>query len=224
MGARPPRDATRGPRAIEAKQELARRSNNSWVSADGATSRYDAAVRLAWILVVAACHRGAAPLPPDPAAPTCTEIAEHTRLLIGPERPRARKIRDVIAARCDADGWTGEVRTCFVATTSLRKPQHCKAMLTADQRAALDHALDALAVRASPKRIPQICNEYQALIDRLGTCPAIPQQAQAALAQAYRELLQGWARTAAPDAAALGAQCSSLVTVLRNAVAPPCGW
>jgi len=176
--------------------------------------------------VAAACHRGGPdPLPwPEPAAPTCTEIAEHTRLLIGPERPRAGKIRDVIAARCDADGWSADVRACFVATTSLRKPHHCKALLTAAQRDALDHALDALAVRASATRIPQVCNDYQALIDRLGTCPAIPQQAQAALAEAYRELLQGWARGPAPDATALGAQCSSMVAVLRNAVAPPCGW
>jgi len=178
--------------------------------------------------VVAACHRGSAPPPPlgppEAAAPTCAEIADHTRVLIGPDRPRARTIGDVIAARCEADGWPGEARACVVATTSLRKPRHCKAMLTAAQRGALDHALAALAVRASMSRIPQICNDYQTLIDRLGTCPAIPQQAQAALAQAYRELLQGWARSATPDATALGAQCTSMVAVLRSAVAPPCGW
>ena len=171
-----------------------------------------------------ACHLGGAPPLPPGSAPSCAVAAEHVRLLIGPERPRAAKIRDVLAARCDADRWSPEVRTCMVTTASLRKPQHCKAMLTMEQHEALDLALDALALRVSASRIPQVCNEYQTLLDRLGTCAAIPPQMHPVLVQTYRDILREWARRATPDATILAARCSAMADTLRKAVAPPCGW
>jgi hypothetical protein len=171
-----------------------------------------------------ACHRGGAPPLPPTSAPSCAVAAEHVRLLIGPERPRAAKIRDVLAARCDADGWSPEARMCMATTESLRKPQHCKAMLTIDQHEALDLALDALALRVSASRIPQACNEYQTLLDRLGTCAAIPPQMHPVLVQTYRDILREWARRATPDATILAARCSAMADTLRKAVAPPCGW
>jgi len=171
-----------------------------------------------------ACHPGGAP-PLQPASPpSCAVAAEHVRQLIGPERPRAGKIRDVLATRCDQDGWSAEVRACVVSTVSLSKPQHCKAMLTPDQHEALDAALDALALRVSASRVPQVCNEYQTLLHRLGTCTAIPPQMHPVLVQTYRDILREWARRATPDATILAARCSSMADTLRKAVAPPCGW
>lgn len=156
--------------------------------------------------------------PPTP--PTCAVAAEHVRVLIGPERPRAARIRDAVAERCEADGWAGDVRACVVATVSLRRPQHCKAMLTLEQRLALEGALEAVAT--SP--VPAACVEYRAVVDRLSSCPAVASQARAALREAYRKKLSDWTRTGGGDPGPLAAQCRSMINDLTRAVAASCGW
>jgi hypothetical protein len=175
-------------------------------------------VRLVWILALAACHWGVAP----PAA-TCTAAAEHVRTLIRPPSARADRIRDVVAVRCHADAWSDEVRACVVATRSLREPRHCKAQLTADQRAALDHELAALPAAARVGWAPPACNDYRALIGKLGSCDAMSAASRAAFAQGYRELLQTWAR-GTRDVPALEAQCRVLASGLRHAAALTCRW
>jgi hypothetical protein len=178
--------------------------------------------RIAWIaglaglVAVAACHHGA--VPPD--APTCAATAEHVRGLLAPDA-RATRIRGVVATRCVADAWTPEVRGCMLATTSLRHPRHCKAMLTAAQRAALERGLAAAAL--PPERSPQTCTEYRGLIDKLAACPAIPAAARGALEQAYRELAQAWAR-GIYDTPTIEAECRSMTDGLRRAMAATCGW
>jgi hypothetical protein len=180
-------------------------------------------VRVAWIVALAACHHGAA----EPAAPTCTAAAEHVRELLGSAGERSIRIRDVFAARCDADAWSAEVRTCVVATDSLRSPRHCKAKLTREQRSALDHELTAIDASAAP-RLPATCHEYRALIDRLGACRAIPQATRAALEQGYRDLTSRWMRagvnTLAIDGGTLEAKCRAMAESMRQAIAPTCGW
>ncbi|MEO7731582.1 MAG: hypothetical protein ABIY55_11460, partial [Kofleriaceae bacterium] len=98
-------------------------------------------MRLGWIFVVAACRHGAAPA----AAPSCATSADHVRSLLGPDRARAVKVGEVFARRCEADAWNPEARACVVATRSLHQPRHCKALLTAAQRTALDRALEVIA-------------------------------------------------------------------------------
>jgi len=156
--------------------------------------------------------------PPTP--PTCAVAAEHVRVLIGPERPRAARIRDAVAERCETDGWAGEVRACVVATASLRRPQHCKAMLTVEQRLALEAALEAVAT--SP--VPAACLEYRAVVDRLGSCQAVPSRERAVLRDAYRKKLTEWTRTGGGDPGTLAAQCRSMINDLTRAVAASCGW
>jgi hypothetical protein len=177
---------------------------------------------LAWILAVAACHHGVAEPPP----PTCTAAAEHVRELLGPGAERSIRIRDVFAARCDADAWSIEVRACVVATTSLRNPRHCKAKLTAEQRSALDREL--AAVDATATRMPAACHEYRALIGRLGECRAIPQATRAALEQGYRDLTRTWMRVGvdarAIDGGTLESKCRAMADSMRQAIAPTCGW
>jgi hypothetical protein len=179
-------------------------------------------VRLAWILVVAACHPFQAfevTLPP----PTCTAAAEHVRTLLRPASARANRTRDVFAARCQADAWSDEVRACIVATRSVHEPRHCKAQLTADQRDALDHELAALPAAARVGWAPLACHEYHGLINALGTCDAMPAAMRAAFQQGYRELVQAWAGGTL-DVPVLEAQCRQLASGLRHVASLTCGW
>jgi hypothetical protein len=181
-------------------------------------------VRLAWVLTIAACYHGGA----EPPSPTCTDAAEHVRALIEPPGARAGRIRDVVAERCAADGWSAEVRACVVATPSLRQPQHCKAKLTAAQRAAFDqdlaHGLAGFRAVAPAARLPQACRDYRALIDKLGACSVLPPGLREVFERGYRELARTWASGATPDMPTLEVQCRLLASSLRHVVAQPCGW
>jgi len=145
------------------------------------------------------------------------------RGLLGPSSPRASRIRDAFAARCEADGWDGDARWCVVATSSLRKPRHCKDRLTSDQRTALDRALAAIDAPPRAGRLPEVCRDYSALIDRLGSCAGIDEAARSALELAYRNLTQAWLR-GTYDAQTLELQCRAMIDGLRQAVAARCGW
>jgi hypothetical protein len=175
-------------------------------------------VRLGWIVVVAACHHGAAPA----TTPTCAATADHVRVLLGPDRARAVKIGDAFARRCAADGWSPDARACVLATSSLHNPRHCKAMLTGEQRVALDHALEVIAATPSTAWTPASCNDYRAALATLTDCPAIPEAARVALEQAYRQLALAWAR-GTYDTGKLEAQCTSMLASLRQAMTATCG-
>ena len=173
----------------------------------------------AWVPAVAACHHGAAP----PDAPSCAVAADHVRGLLGPAS-RASRIRDAFVARCETDGWDDDARSCVVATTSLRKPRHCKAKLTPEQRAALDHELAALAATPAPAgRLPPVCRDYGDMVGRLEVCPGMPAGTRGALELAYRDLTQAWLR-GTNDAQTVELQCRAMIDGLRQAVAAKCGW
>jgi len=175
-------------------------------------------VRLGWIFVVAACHHGAA----SPPAPSCAAAGDHVRSLLGPDRARAVKTGEVFARRCEADAWNADARACIVATPSLQQPRHCKALLTAEQRTALDRALEVVAATPSAAWTPPICNDYRTTLGTLTDCPAIPEAARVALDQAYRQLVLAWAR-GTYDTGKLEAQCASMLEGLRQAMAATCG-
>jgi hypothetical protein len=169
--------------------------------------------------MAAACHHG----DPPPEAPSCAAAADHVRGLLGPDAPRASRIRDAFAVRCAADGWDDEVRACVVATTSLRKPRHCKAKLTRDQRAALDRELAEVAATPAAGRLPAACRDCSAVIERLAGCAAVPVATREALHLAYRDLTQAWMR-GGYDARTVEIQCRSMTERLRQAFAAKCGW
>jgi hypothetical protein len=145
------------------------------------------------------------------------------RGLLGPDAPHASRIQDTFAARCEADGWDDEVRACVVATTSLRKPRHCKAMLTRDQRTALDRELAAVAATPAVSRLPAACRDCGALIERLSGCAAVSGSRRTAAQLAYRDLTLAWMRGNL-DARTLEVQCRSMTNRLREAFAMTCGW
>jgi hypothetical protein len=176
-------------------------------------------VRLAWLIVLAACHHGAAPV----EGPSCVAAADHVLGLLAPGSPRAARIRDTFATRCENDGWGVEARACVVATTSLARPRHCKAMLTAEQRAALDRDLALVTATRVQLHLPPVCRDYGALLEKLGGCTAVPEGMRGALEGAYRQLTQSWQRGTS-DIQALELQCRAMIDGLRQAGAARCGW
>ena len=171
------------------------------------------------MVLVAACFHGDVELPP----PTCAAAAEHVRVLLRPASARANRIRDVLAARCSADAWSGEVRVCVVATRTLRDPQHCKAKLTAEQRGALDRELAALPAAAHVAWAPPPCNDYRALLDKISMCTALPPELRAAFERGYREIIQDWSR-GIREVSAVEALCQMKASDVRRAVSKTCRW
>lgn len=167
---------------------------------------------------MAACHHGAAP-----AGPSCAAVADHVRGLLAPGAPRGARIRDAFAARCDADGWGPDARACVVATTSLARPRHCKAMLTVEQRAALDRDLARIADTRVQARLPPVCRDYGAMLEKLGACAAMSEGTRGALEGAFRQLTQSWQRGTS-DVQTLELQCRAMIDVLRQTGAARCGW
>ena len=178
-------------------------------------------MRLAWLacLLALACRHGTAPS----EAPSCAATADHVRGLLGPRATRAGQIRDTFALRCESDGWDDDARACVVATTSLSKPRHCKAKLTADQRAALDRDLALVAATRASSQLPSACRVYGAMLDKLGSCPTMSEAMRGSLVIAYRQLTQSWLRGTA-DLQALELQCRAMLDGLRQGVAASCGW
>ena len=129
----------------------------------------------------------------------------------------------MFAARCAADGWDADARACVVATTSLRNPRHCRARLTAEQRVALDRELAAVAATPIVGRMPTVCRDYGALIEKLGACTGLPEGTRRAIELSYRDLTQAWQR-GAYDARTLEVQCHAMVDGLRQTMAARCGW
>lgn len=108
----------------------------------------------------------------------------------------------------------------MVTTVSLRKPQHCKALLTVDQRIAFETALAA----ATTRQLRKACADYQALLDRLGSCPAITTAVRGALFDAYRKAQRDWTRSGSSDESALADRCRALTHDVTRMVAKPCRW
>jgi hypothetical protein len=145
------------------------------------------------------------------------------RALLDPHSPRTPRIREAFAARCEADGWDDDARACVMATTSLSKPRHCKAKLTHEQRAALERDLAMLAATPAAARLPPVCREYGALLDKLETCAAMSEGTRGTLVIAYRQLTQSWLRGTS-DVQALELQCHAMLEGLHHAAAARCGW
>jgi len=178
-------------------------------------------VATAWLLALIAfggCRHGEVAHEP----PSCVRAADHVRSLLDPDAPRAALIRDAFATRCQRDAWSADARACVVATTSLRRPRHCKALLSGDQRVELERALAAASATPVRARFPAVCRQYGELLDRLGAC-AMPEGMRGALTLSYQELIQAW-RRGSLEGEAIEVQCRAMVDGLRQAVAARCGW
>ena len=122
-------------------------------------------------IVLAACGGGAAKRPaPDfkqPELPadksSCERMADHLVELLrklqqqGSEadhRDLEDKIARVLIKSCTEGGWSAEARTCFLEATTLDATNRCEPMLTAEQKAATDKAMEQAMGSPPPPRPP----------------------------------------------------------------------
>ncbi len=180
------------------------------------------------IVLVAAC--GSSPRPPptpvENPAPTCIAAADHMLDLVEPKDQHARKIRDIFQLRCEVDGWPGDVRTCILATTSLKDPKGCKSRLVIVQREALERDL-AEADRVARAAKSTECDKYKQRIEQMMMCDKLPQQSRDALKQGFEAMQQGLANMKdMPEEAQKAMQdgCKMATEALEQAVGAMCGW
>jgi hypothetical protein len=144
-----------------------------------------------WLVVVAivACRHGEPP-PTQPAS-RCDDVADHIRTML-PDGDRAAKTRDVFAKRCGSDAWPAEAQSCLLGLQTLHDGHHCKGKLSAEQRGALDHDLDALEASGPPPGLPASCEDYRRAIDRLARCDKLPQATRDQIKQAFDTASAVW--------------------------------
>jgi hypothetical protein len=110
----------------------------------------------------------------------------------------------------------------MLATTSLDKPQRCKARLTIAQRGAFERALAARSA-GSMVRAPEACQSFHALLVQLTGCTALPVAQREELRRTFRDSLLDWSRSAGRDLDALSARCKRMHDGLRQATSAACG-
>lgn len=119
------------------------------------------------VLLVAGCG-GAAPTsqspepPPQPvdpipttAAPSCKAASERLAIVLAADTPNAQRgVTSTALARCENDGWSDEVRSCFSAIENDQEYDGCLGKLAANDRDALSTQVkEAIAgVPAGPPR------------------------------------------------------------------------
>jgi hypothetical protein len=90
---------------------------------------------------------------------------------------------------------------------------------------AEDEAATAAAARPPGGALPNVCNEYREVIQRLAQCGnALPKEAQEAFKAQFENQWAGWEKLPDKDRSALAAICTSSAASVRAVAAKPCGW
>lgn len=170
-------------------------------------------MRLVLVLVTlaalgAGCDRTRTP-------PTCAEVGAHVVKLFAPADDYARDVGAAFSERCQADGWSGEVRACIGGTRALVEPKHCRQALTEAQRTQLDAALAAAEQRERARVIPAACRRYEQLLAKVMTCDRLPLDARTALQHKLDAAKRDW--PSLPDKRALEPICGSAIQAVKAA-------
>jgi ABC-type phosphate/phosphonate transport system substrate-binding protein len=147
--------------------------------------------------------------------PTCDQMADHVLELFGAGEPFSHAVRDVFAARCTADKWNDDMRSCVATTAHVTEPHNCKQKLTPDQAKELDQALAAVQDQESRKVLPQACEHYEQVLAQVLACDKLPPDLKQQLAQTFADAKASWAKL--DDKRELGPMCAQGITALRNA-------
>lgn len=90
---------------------------------------------------------------------------------------------------------------------------------------AEDGSAPAAAARPPGGALPNVCNEYRAVIQRLAQCGnALPKEAQEAFKAQFENQWAGWEKLPDKDRSALAAICTSSAESVKAVAAKPCGW
>jgi len=177
-------------------------------------------VRYTLLLLLAACHHGSS----APTPPACTRVADHVAgLLPKDDAAHAGNVRDAFAAHCAKDAWGADARDCMLATLSLHDGHHCKDKLSSSQRAALDGDLAELDKKRAMK-LPAACLAYRTAVERLTSCPQMPQASRDALRQSMEAAVKMWEATPPNERRGMVDGCKAAVEAINQSSAAICGW
>lgn len=172
------------------------------------------------LVLLAACHHGSGAATP----PACTRVADHVAgLLARDDAAHNNHVRDAFAARCAKDGWRADARDCMLATVSLHDGHHCKDKLSPTQRTALEGDLAELDKKRAMK-LPAECEAYRAAVEKLASCPQMPQPSRDALRQSMESAMKMWAATPPSDRRGLIEGCKAAVDAINQSGSAICGW
>ncbi|MEO6776995.1 MAG: hypothetical protein ABI467_28955 [Kofleriaceae bacterium] len=132
------------------------------------------------------------------------------------DRKPADKQRQIAASRtamqkaCVADHWDETTRACIVVSDA----QRCYAN-------ALRWGYPALIAATAPN-LPAECGMYEAAIDRIATCAALPVSSRDAMKQAFDQTAASWSGLDAAGLKSLAPACKAAADAMVQAF-PSCG-
>ena len=162
----------------------------------------------------------------------------------------ADAIREITAHRCEIDHWASSVTKCLGRVTSDNDMQRCIGQLEDYQRRSVEAEMKAFATRppkpgpdagidaadmdiygmdpvVTSSDLPDSCQQYTTVMEKVMTCDKLPQASRDAMKQALDAMKSGWAGYATmPQAAkdAMSTGCQQAVEAMNQAMASICGW
>lgn len=86
-------------------------------------------------------------------------------------------------------------------------------------------AAPTAAARPPGGALPNVCNEYREVIQRLAQCgDALPKEEQEAFKAQFQNQWAGWEKLPDKDRSALAAICKSSAESVKAVATKPCGW
>lgn len=148
--------------------------------------------------------------------PSCDATGAHVEELFGGAAdPYAVELRTVFRARCMADHWPDEMRSCIATTKSLVEPQSCKQKLTPEQVKTLEADLAAVDERAAMSVIPGACTRYEKMLASVLTCAELPASAREQLRTNFDSFKASWPEVA--DRRTLESICATAIQTVKAA-------
>jgi hypothetical protein len=144
-------------------------------------------------------------------------MADHVhRLMVGEDG--AEEIRNAFATSCSRDDWGANVRDCIRATTTLADPQNCRRLMSASQGTSFDAAIAAVE-KGLRGKIPPVCRDYEAMVQRIAGCSEASQEVRDDLTSKLADHKRAWETM--DNKSSLQNVCGSGITALKSAF-PEC--
>jgi hypothetical protein len=132
----------------------------------------------------------------------------------------AHEIRGVIVKRCQDDDWPAAARRCLLETASLDAPKYCREHLDNAQNLQLTKALAAAELAERARTLPEVCVDFEKLVDAVGRCQDVPQDLRASLAQNLELARAEWTKLA--DKSTAAPACREAIQSIRQVVPAKC--
>lgn len=151
-------------------------------------------------------------------AATCEQVGTHVLGLFGGVSDSyANEMQVTFEMRCNADGWSPEMRSCITSTKSLVEPQSCKLKLTPEQSSKLDAEIAAIDQRQAMKIIPGSCARYEKMLAGVVACDTLPKEMREQLKANFDAFKATWPTI--KDKRELDPTCGSAIQTVKQVAA-----